>query len=202
MSQEDKKNRMHIYITVDLAISEKETADYSVFMVCGIDENRMLHVLNVIRDRLDGRDIVDMLIALQKTYDPELVGIEEMQVSKAIGPFLREEMMRTGVYLNLIPLKHQGKDKIARARSIQARMRAGGVRFDKSGDWYNRLEEELCKFPRGTRDDQVDAFAYMGMLLDSLVEAPTNDEIEDEEYEFELRSSGYADSGRSRITGY
>ena len=202
LSSNDKDRRLHYYISADLAISEKETADYSVFVVAGVDENKIIHVKNIIRERLDGRDIVDMCINLQRIYEPELFGIEEMQVSKAIGPFLREEMIRTGVFLNLAVLKHGGKDKIARARSIQGRLRAHAVKFDKSGDWYPPFEDELCKFPRGRHDDQVDALAYLGMMLDSLVEAPTQSEIEEEEYNDELRTSGYSDAGRSSITGY
>lgn len=125
-----------------------------------------------------------------------------MQVSKSIGPFLREEMVKTGIYPNLLVLKHGGKDKIARARSIQGRMRARAVRFDKTGDWYSVFEDELCKFPRGRNDDQVDAFAYMGMMLDSLIEAPTPQEAEEEEYLDELRDSESHGSGRSAFTGY
>lgn len=202
MHKEDKHARLNYYITGDLAISDKETADYTVFVVAGVDENKQLQVRNVIRDRLDGREIVDMIISLTRTYNPELFGLEEMQVSKAIGPFLREEMVRTGVFPNMFMLKHKGKDKMSRARSIQARMRAKTIKFDKSGEWYAPFEEELAKFPRATRDDQVDAFAYLGMMLDSLVEAPTQQEIEDEEYEYELESSGLADAGRSKHTGY
>jgi predicted phage terminase large subunit-like protein len=201
MSDEDRQRRINYYITADLAISEAERADYSVFVVAGMDENRILHIKNVIRDRLDGREIVDTLIALQQAYDPEMIGVEQMQISKSIGPFLREEMIKHGVFINLKPLEHRNKDKIARARSIQARVRAGAVRFDKSGDWYADFEEELCKFPRGRKDDQVDAFAYLGLMLDATVEAPTQQEIDEEEYEFELRQSGSND-GRSRTTGY
>jgi predicted phage terminase large subunit-like protein len=201
-TQEDKKIRLNYYIGVDLAISKDETADYSVFVVAGVDENKILHVKNVIRERLDGREIVDMLFALHDTYKPELIGIEEMQVSKAIGPFLREEMMKRAVYPNIFALKHGGKDKISRARSVQARIRAHTIKFDKSQDWYPIFEDELCKFPRGTKDDQVDAFAYIGLMLDSLIEAPTQEEIEDDTYYDEYERSGLADAGRSQITGY
>lgn len=201
-TQDDKKSKLNYYITADLAISEKETADYSVFLVAGVDENKIIHVRNVIRERLDGREIVDTLLSLQRIYNPELVGIEEMQVSKAIGPFLREEMIRTGTYLNLNPMKHGGKDKIARAKSIQARVRAHAVKFDKSADWYPTFEDELCKFPRGTKDDQVDAFAYLGLMLDSLIEAPTKAETEDEEYYDELNRANLGNDGRSTATGY
>lgn len=202
MEKEDRQRKRRYYVTCDLAISEKETADYSVFLVASVDEDKTLYIENVIRDRLDGREIVDTILTLQRIYTPELLGIEEMQVSKAIGPFLREEMVKQNTYPSLYPLKHQGKDKMARARSIQARMRAHAVRFDKSGEWYDKFEDELCKFPRATKDDQVDAFAYLGMMLDSLIEAPTMQELEEEAYEDELRTSGWSNSGRNKHTGY
>lgn len=201
-TDEARKQKLHKYITVDLAISESERADYSVFIVAGIDESRNIHILDVIRARMDAREIVDELIMLQRIHDPEVIGIEEMQVAKAIGPFLREEMIKTGVFLNLAMLKHGGKDKIQRARSIQARMRAHTVFFDKSGDWYSLFEDEVTKFPRATHDDQVDAFAYLGLLLDKMVEAPTQQEQIEEEFLDELQHAGYGDTGRSYTTGY
>ena len=124
-----------------------------------------------------------------------------MQVSKAIGPFLREEMIRTNTFPSLVKLKHGGKDKIARSRSMQGRMRAHGVRFNKEGEWYPSFEDECISFPRAKHDDQVDAFAYLGMLLDIMIQAPTREEQEEEEYQDELRSSGF-NGGRSRFTGY
>lgn len=202
MTVEDKKKPMNYYIAADLAISKEEHADYSVFVVVGMDENRHIYVKNVIRERLDGREIVDIILSLNDVYRPDIFGIEEMQVSKSIGPFLREEMLRTGKFVNLLPLKHGGKDKISRARSIQGRMRAGGVKFDKAGEWYPAFEDELCKFPRGTKDDQVDAFAYIGIMLDSLIEAPTREEMEDEEYYDELNANGAISGGRNAWTGY
>ena len=202
ITEDDAKLPLTYYVTADLAISEADRADYSVFIIAGMDEFRRIHVKNVIRERLDGREIVDTLLNIQRVYDPEIVGIEEMQVSKAIGPFLNEEMVRENTYLSLIKLKHGGKDKIARARSIQARMRAKSVKFDKGADWYQAFEEELTRFPRDTHDDQVDAFAYLGLLLNTLVEAPTQEELEEEEYFMDLEQSGTNLNGRSLICGY
>jgi predicted phage terminase large subunit-like protein len=202
-TDEDKKCKLTKYITADLAISEAERADYSVFIVGGMDEHRRLHIIQVIRERLDGREIVDQILHLQRIHQPEVFGIEEMQVSKSIGPFLREEMVKQNVYPNLLQLKHGGKDKIARARSIQARMRAKAVKFDKSADWYSSFEDELTRFPRDTHDDQVDAFAYLGLLLDKMIEAPTQEEQEEEVYQDELYEYGESSGGgRSAVTGY
>lgn len=201
-TKEDKDKTLHYYIAADLAISKEDTADYTTFVIGGMDENRILHIRNVIRERMDGREIVDTILMLNKIYNPECIGIEDMQVTKAIGPFLREQMIISNNFPPVVPLKHGGKDKISRARSIQARLRARSVRFAKEEDWYTTFEDECCMFPRGKHDDQVDAFAYLGLLLDKMVEAPTQAEQEDEEYLNELRSSEYGDAGRSGFTGY
>ena len=200
--EDDLKLKLHYYVTADLAISESEKADYSVFIVAGVDENKIIHIKDVIRERMDGREIVDTLLSLHRIYEPEAVGIEDMQVSKSIGPFLREEMVKTNTYLSLLPLKHGGKDKTSRARSVQARMRAHGIKFDRGADWYPIFENECLTFPRGKHDDQVDAFAYLGLMLDKLIEAPTIEEQEEDEYEYELRESGAGDDGKSGVCGY
>jgi predicted phage terminase large subunit-like protein len=201
-TKEDKEKKLNYYIGVDLAISQTDSADYSVFVVGGMDENRTLHIRQIIRERMDAREIVDTILLLNKIYEPECIGIEDMQVTKSIGPFLREEMVWQNNFPYILNLKHGGKDKTQRARSIQARMRAKTVKFPKDEDWYLAFEDEMCMFPRGKHDDQVDAFAYLGLLLDKMIEAPTKQEVEDEEYEDELRQSELRNIGKSRICGY
>jgi predicted phage terminase large subunit-like protein len=201
-SEEDKKKRLKYYITVDLAVSTEERADYSVFVVAGIDENRIIHVIKVIRERLDALEIVDTLFLLDEIYEPEAIGLEKMLITQTLGPFLREKMREKNQYPNFVQLSHENKDKVQRFRNMQARLRAKTVKFAKEEDWYPTLEEELLKFPRGTKDDQVDALAYLGKLLDKMVEAATDEEVEDEEYEREYGSYRSQYDGRSKWTGY
>ena len=202
MTNQDQKKKFNYYITADLAISQETSADYSVFLIAGVDENRVVHVVNVIRERLDSREIVDTLLALHRQYDPLAIGIEEMHVSKAIGPFLNEEMIRSNTYPNFHYIKHNNKDKMYRARSIQARMRAGGVKFDRDAEWYQDFEDELMKFPRDKHDDMVDAFAYLGLMLDKVIEALTPEEQEEEEHVVEYEEAMMEFDGRSSLTGY
>lgn len=202
ITQDDRQAKLNYYITADLAISESEKADFSVFVIAGVDEDKRIHVKDVIRERMDGKVIVDTFLALQKLYDPIAIGVEDMQISKAIGPFLREEMIKNNTFISLLPLKHGGKDKSTRARSIQARLRAHGLKFNKEGDWYPIFENECLAFPRGKHDDQVDAFAYLGLMLDALIEAPTKEEYEDELYAEELEASDSNNLGRNAYTGY
>jgi predicted phage terminase large subunit-like protein len=201
MTKEDTEKELRYYIAGDFAISEKDRADYTVFVVGGMDSDGCIHIKNVIRDRMDGLTIVETMLQLQKVYDPECFGIEEMQVSKAIGPFLKRAMMESNTYMNVMLLQPHRTDKISRARTIQARMRAGGVKFDKGADWYETLEDELLTFPRAKHDDQVDSLSYLGILLDKMIVGRTKEEIQDEEYE-EDNEESIGQTGRSPITGY
>lgn len=201
MEKKDWDKNVNTYITVDLAISGKQKSDYSVFLVASVDDEKKIQIRNVIRERLDGRDIVDTLIALQRTYNPEVIGIEEGQISKSIGPFLNEAMIQQNEFINLYPLKHLSIDKETRSRSIQARMRADSIRFDKEADWYQPFEDECLRFPRDKHDDQVDAFSYLGLMLDKLIEAPTPKEQEEINYLDEFQSNDDA-RGQCASTGY
>ena len=150
---------------------------------------------------MDAKEIVDCIFGLESTFHPEVFALEKGQIEKAIGPFLYEEMPKRDLWPNIFPVAPIA-DKPSRARAIQGRMRASGVRFDKDADWYQTFEDELTRFPRDKHDDQVDAFAYLGLVLNRMVEAPTEHEIADELYRTEYEQSGLSDTGRSATTGY
>ena len=198
MKEEDRRKKKTFYVVGDLAISKAERSDYTVFGVVGVDEESVLHVVHVERGRLDSWEITERMFALQKLWKPEMFGVEQEKISKALGPFLNREMIKRGIFMNfpdppLIPTK----DKRVRAQAIMARMRAGGVRFDMEADWFHPLQEELLRFPRGAHDDYVDMLSWIGLMLDRLMEAPTATEIEEEEYHRDIEYVG-----RSVVCGY
>lgn len=198
---DDRKFGLRYYIACDLAISEKDRADYTAFVVGGLDERGVLHIVQVIRERMHSLEIVDTIFALETLYHPEVFAMEEGQISKSIGPFLHNEMLKRGSFPNIIGMTPT-QDKMQRAQSIRARMRARGIRFDKEADWFQTFHDELVRFPRDKHDDQVDAFAYLGLILNRMIEAPTKQELVEEEYATELSSSGLYERGRSYVTGY
>lgn len=189
------------YLSVDLAISDKQKRDWCAFGVGYIGEDGMLYMRKVIRDRMDSKEIVDTILSLADTHPFHCVLIGKGALEKAIGPFLREQMRYKNkfLYIEGIP---EVVDKRMGAQAIRGRMRAGGVKFDKHGAWYPEFETELLQFDRGQHDDQVDMMKLFGLYLNSLIEAPTKEEIQQEDYESELRESGISFSGQSPITGY
>ena len=201
MKPEEQKKNLVYYATCDLAVSQSQRADYSAFVVGGMDEDGKLYCKHVIKERMDALEIVDTILMIQKIYKPVLFGLEQGTIQKAIGPYLNEEMLKRGEFINIVLLKPSG-DKLTRARSIQARMRSGACRFDKEADWYQNFEDELLRFPRDKHDDQVDAWAYLGLMLDRMWDAPTEKELEEEEYGAYVRENNVVDLGRSTICGY
>jgi len=139
------------------------------------------------------------MFAVQKKYDPQSIVTEKGAIEKAIGAILRREQISRQTYMSIVPMTPT-KDKQSRARSFQARFRAGGVKFDKGAEWYNELEEEMVRFPKARHDDQVDALSWLGLIVDQVHDADSPEE--EAEYEYQQSRSQQINDGRSSITGY
>ena len=200
LTDEDKFLKLHHYVGVDLAISSKQTADYSVFVVGGMDEHRVIQVRNVVRERLQADEIIDTILTLQRIYEPQMFIIEDGQIAKTLMPSLHEEMRKQNIWPSL-HLVRANSDKLSRARPLQARIRSRAVKFDKNADWWDDMEDEFLKFPRGKHDDQVDATSYMMQAVDRMITAPTPNEQEEDLYLDEYESTN-SSTGRSEYTGY
>lgn len=199
MKPGDFETRKTYYAAGDLAIGENDRAAYTALVVGGIDTEGFLNIVDVRRQRLDGEQIVEEMFSIHKRWDPAIFRMESENIEKAIGPFLYRKMDETGIYIN-VDAKSPTKDKDKRAQSIRARMRAGKVRFNKEAEWYADFEEELLKYPKAPFKDQVDAFAWLGLMLEEMVEPETDKEIEEEEYQMAVEE--HTDQGRNAVTGY
>lgn len=201
VTDEDRKKRLNYYVTMDLAVTSKQTADYSVFMVWGVDPDGYIHIRNVIRARMDSLEIIDTIFELFAIYDPTMFVTEKGLISNSIMPAIIKRQDEENKYFRFELLPSM-VDKLQRSQAIRLRARAGKVKIDKEADWYTTLEDELMMFPRSAKDDQVDAFALIGHTLNKFWEAPSEMEIAEEFEEEEFRASGLAFAGRSIYTGY
>ena len=200
---EDDLQHKHLYYysAVDFAISDKERADYTVIATVGVDSENNMYVVDLRRGRWDSLEIIEEMFSVHHRYRPEVFTVEAGAIQKAIGAFLKKEMFQRSVFLNLNPLVPV-KDKQTRARSIQARMRMGGIYFNKDASWYADLEQEMIQFPRSQHDDQVDALAWIGLSLDKYLEGKTQQEVADDDWDEEFEDDDYDFSGRCISTGY
>ena len=199
MTQEHKRQRMSYYSACDFAISQDKRAAYSVIMVGGLDADGYLNIVDVRRARWDGLEIVEEMFSTDSRWNLEMMRVEEENIARSIGAFLYREMDERQHYLPLNTATPT-KDKDKRSKSMQARCRAGRVRVDKDAEWYPDFEEELTRYPKYPYKDQFDAFGWLGLMLEEMVDPPTQEEFEDEEYLSMIEHDAH--DGRDAYTGY
>lgn len=149
-----KESELQRFATVDLAVSTKESADYTVISVFGYhSEDDKLFMLDMFRDRVEAPDIVPQIERMVGIHNLEWVGIERAGYQLAIVQFAR----RQGIKIKEL---RADKDKRSRALPLSAKMERGLVYFPKDADWVSEVERELLTFPIGVHDDIVDTLAY------------------------------------------
>lgn len=198
----DPTEPLRYYAAGDLAVSKKDKADYTVFIIVGISPSGMMKVVDCRRGRWDTVEIVEEIFSIHRAYEPYCIALEAGVIEKSIGPFLNQEMARQQVFPIMYSTPYPGEDKVKRSRSIQGRVRARNVEFDKEASWWPDMESELLRFPRDVHDDIVDAFSWVGLMLDQLVSSLTFEEQAEEDWEEEMQDSISFYSGMNPQTGY
>jgi len=149
-----KESELQRFATVDLAVSTKESADYTVISCFGYHaDDDKLFMLDMFRDRVEAPDIVPQIERMVGIHNLEWVGIERAGYQLAIVQFAR----RQGIKIKEL---RADKDKRSRALPLSAKMERGLVYFPKNADWVSEVERELLTFPIGVHDDIVDTLAY------------------------------------------
>ena len=62
--------------TVDLAVSTKDTADYTVICTATITKDADIFVEDIIRDRIEAPNLIPILQSVYNKYQPSFIGIE------------------------------------------------------------------------------------------------------------------------------
>ncbi len=158
---------MNVYAMVDLAISQKTSADNTSIQVIGKPlGSPYIYHLDEYTGRFDPLQVIDILFSLKVKYGSELtrVGIEGVQYQKALQYFIEEEQRKRGIYFSIEELKASG-DKESRIRGLVPMYKAGVI-FHRHID--QELENELLMFPVGKRDDRIDALAYLQQIVKNI----------------------------------
>jgi predicted phage terminase large subunit-like protein len=151
----------------DTAFQQKSSADYSVCSTWARTPQGV-HVLDVVRERLEFPDLKRLARDLFNRWRPSVVLVED----KASGQSLVQELGRPSEHdpsrcprLPVLAVKVE-QDKVSRATAVTPYVEAGMVHLPESAPWVADWIEEHAVFPNGAYDDQVDTTSMaLGRLL-------------------------------------
>jgi predicted phage terminase large subunit-like protein len=149
------------HAAMDLALTIKDTSDYTVIIVFDLTADNDILILDVIRERFEGAEHINLVQEINERWNPSLIGIESVQYQLA----LIQTLLRKGLAIKALK---PDKDKLTRALPMQARLEAGKVFFLAQAHWLGEFEKELLLFPHAPHDDQVDAFAYISYMISDI----------------------------------
>ena len=149
------------FVTVDLAVSQRKTADYTVASVWAVTKEHDLLLLHRIRKRIPAPAQVPLLRKLHDDWAPDTIGIEAVAFQLAIVQQARADGLPV---TELRP----DKDKVSRAFTAAARLEGGTVYWPKRAPWLTEWENELLLFPNSRHDDQTDTFSYAALHVAEL----------------------------------
>lgn len=132
---------LEVIITTDLAISEREGADYTVIMVSGMDERGVLYVLDINRFRTaDIFDIINEIFIAASTWHCDFVSIETVSFQRTIKKQIEREFEARRQFLHIEEMTRSRTTKMARIKSLQAPIKSGKIQWL---DEHVELENEL-----------------------------------------------------------
>ncbi len=151
--------QLNKFIMVDPALSERKEADYSAMVCVGVDKNNDWYILDLWRDQVKPKRLLDQMFYWNDKWKPTIMAIETTAFQKVLQYFAYEEMKRRNKTFPIHELKHTDRSKDERIRGLEPRYEMGSIFHNKSIPYNDHLEDELRRFPRGKNDDMVDALA-------------------------------------------
>jgi len=156
----DEKNMRYVATGVDLAISEKQTADYTAMVsaqVFGYQEDLRIFILpNPVNKRMTFPETFEAVKRLSKTLGdghPTKIFIEDVGYQAS----LIQQLEEAGFPAEAVKIK--GQDKKARLSLTTHLIQSGKILFPRNG--AELLIEQLTGFGVEKHDDLVDAFSIL-----------------------------------------
>lgn len=131
-----------------------EAGDYTAGVLIGKDEKGKHCIADMVREQWEWAEAQEVIIQTAKADGKEVwVGIEEVAKDAAFLKELKWRLLNDGY---LIYATHPTKKKEIRSMLWEVMAREGMIALVK-GEWIPPFLHEVCSFPFGNHDDQVDS---------------------------------------------
>lgn len=143
----------HVIVSADTALSEKKSADFSVFTAFGVSPTKF-YVLDQWKAKQEGPDVKRALQLFAAKWHATAVVVEGG--SSHGGKYIAQELKRDTALpiVEITPIL----DKVAAANIVLPTVEAGAVMLPEDLAWTSDFVDSTAGFPRLVHDDDVDSF--------------------------------------------
>jgi len=147
---------LNIFAVCDPAVSQAVKADESSIVIVGVDSENSWWVLETRSGRWTTGELIEQLFAVKNQWRPITMTIEVIGQAQGIMMPIHAEENRRNDFLPLyeIVVRPPVKKEMRIRSVLQPRFERGKVFIKR--DMFD-LEEQILKFPKGKRDDMIDA---------------------------------------------
>jgi predicted phage terminase large subunit-like protein len=150
-----RNSRDRIIVSWDTALSAKELASYSACVVLQV-RGETVHVLDVVRERLEYPDLKRKVIELHQRWRHAANDYALLIENKGSGMSLIQDLNRENIHAVAVDPQD---DKVMRMNAQTARIEAGSISLPRQAPWLDDFRRELMAFPVSRHSDQVDALS-------------------------------------------
>ncbi|MBU0626836.1 hypothetical protein KKH82_05475 [Patescibacteria group bacterium] len=150
------EKRVNTMLHTDLAISERDGADFTVLGISAMNEAGDLFWPEIMRFRSsDIFDIIGEIFRMVHDWYIDMMTMETIVFQKAVKRQIEREMEIRKKYFHIEEMKRSGTTKMARFKGLQSPLKAGKMHFMEEHRPY--IEEEFLKITatRLPRHDDV-----------------------------------------------
>jgi phage terminase large subunit-like protein len=156
---------MLFFTSMDLAVSRKQSADYTAIITIGVDNNKNWYVVQADYGRLNPTQTLDVLFKHVRKFSPLAVGAENAALQQVLDHFMQEKMVRENTFFTIQKLKGNSSiKKEIRIAGLHPRFNLGKIWFPKGDNQaIAELEHELMMMTKeaclAQHDDLADCLA-------------------------------------------
>lgn len=103
------------FITIDSAPTEEEDSDSTGITINRVTTENKWYITTY-KLHMNSADLIDHMFYLHETYNPLIMAMEETLFTKSIQPFFDDEKIKRNQFFQVQPLRHSGRNKLARIR--------------------------------------------------------------------------------------
>lgn len=180
-------SRANIYITTDMATTDKESSDYNVIMVWAVDHRGVYHLIDGIRAQQLVGETLDQIIMFVRKYNPISVGIEVTGQQGAFMQWLQDKMVETDTFFNIanqihtkVPGIRPTSNKFGRFVTAVPMFKAHNIRMPKHLSESELVTGFIHEISLATKDgfkskndDTLDGFSMLKSMHISIPDGGT-----------------------------